>query len=194
MLNVHLSHQNGEDVTVKDLKEYRIPFVGLKKGVHYFDYEISQEFFSFFEASPVHESSANILLRFDKKEDFFILKFDIGGSVKVSCDRCLENIEMPIEAEYTVYVKFEDARMEGKEEEENDIIFLSMNETELDVSQLIYEFFHFSLPMRKNCQNLSEEERPCNTEVLQYLNDEQQKTEREEGEIDPRWQALRHLK
>lgn len=177
---------------MKDLREFRIPFIGLKKGVHYFDYEITQEFFSFFEASPVHESEVNILLRFEKKEDFFILKFDIGGSVMVSCDRCLETISMPFETDYTVYVKYENERLEDEQNEEGtDIIFLASHETEIDVSQLIYEFFHLSMPMRKNCEDFQLTNPPCNQDVLEYLNNDQKENSEE---IDPRWEALKNLK
>ena len=37
------------DVIMKPLKEFTIPFVGLKVGKHHFDYEIDKTFFEHFE-------------------------------------------------------------------------------------------------------------------------------------------------
>ena len=39
-------------VVMKKLKEYDIPFVGLKLGKHYFEYEIKKEFFEKKENEP----------------------------------------------------------------------------------------------------------------------------------------------
>ena len=88
------------------MREFEIPYVGLKVGVHNFDYEIDRKFFDHFEDSPIHDCAVKVKLEFEKKETFFILKFFIDGNVNVECDRCLVPFNKSIFGDYTSYVKF----------------------------------------------------------------------------------------
>ena len=56
---------------MKDLREFTIPFVGLKDGKHEFDYRIDNTFFSFFDYDEFHKSDLEIKLDLTKKPNFF---------------------------------------------------------------------------------------------------------------------------
>ena len=64
-----------------------------------------------------------------------LLDFTMEGHVIVECDRCLEDLELPIESYEELIVKFG----EKEETESEEVIVVSTKEYELDVSQFIYE-------------------------------------------------------
>jgi len=170
--------------------EYRIPFVGLKQGVHIFNYELGNNFFSRFEGAVIKESKAKIELRFDKKENFFVLDFYVGGTIRVDCDRCSEPFDQELLDEYKVFVKFDDeAKAMGQQHE--DVVFISSSEAHVDVSQLIYEFINLSMPVQKVCPLKEDGTAGCNKKVLAILKEGENSNEQE---ADPRWSALKKLK
>jgi uncharacterized metal-binding protein YceD (DUF177 family) len=179
---------------VKGLREFEIPFVGLKLGVHKFNYEIDGKFFSFFKDSPIHDCKARVRLEFEKKETFFILNFFVDGKVKTECDRCLTAFDKEIFGDYTCYVKFTEDPSNMSEDSE--VIFISRDEDILDISQLVYEYINLCLPMKRlGCEKPGEEPQ-CNKEVLKHIAGSENVVTKpeEEKEIDPRWAALKKLK
>lgn len=175
---------------MKGLREYEIPFVGLKIGVHTFSYEISGKFFSHFEESLITNCDVNVRLEFDKKETLFVLSFFIDGKVSVECDRCLAPFDKEIFGDFICYVKF--AENPGQIPINDEIMYISRDESHIDVSQLIYEYINLCLPIQKlGCKNPGKEER-CNQEVLKFLTD-QLNPEPEKTVSDPRWDALKKL-
>ena len=177
---------------MKGLREFEIPFVGLKIGVHQFNYEIDGKFFDHFEDSPIHDCKVKVRLEFEKKETFFILVFFIDGAVKVECDRCLEPFNKNIFGDFTCYVKFSEEADQMSDEDE--VLFISRDETILDVSQLVYEYINLCLPMQKlGCEKPGEEPQ-CNKEVLKHIAGGNSAGQKEKDEIDPRWAALKNIK
>ena len=50
-----------------NLKQFNIPFVGLKQGIHSFEYEIDNRFFEAFDFQDFNSSSLKVELVFKKK-------------------------------------------------------------------------------------------------------------------------------
>lgn len=174
---------------MKDLREYRIPFVGLKNGEHHFNYEVDSQFFTFFPDSQVHEGRIFADLTFDKKERLFILNFDISGTVDAICDICGQDFKLPIHGNYTQYIKTGEEPEQATNEDE-DVMWIAENESILNVSNLIYEFIHLSLPMQIKHPDKANGDAGCNPEILHILKN--LKTEKEE--TDPRWEVLKQIK
>jgi len=57
------------------LKEYTLPFVGLKDGKHTFNFTIDNTFFEHFEFHEFNEASLEGLLILDKKTQLFRASF-----------------------------------------------------------------------------------------------------------------------
>lgn len=169
------------------LREYEIPFVGLKPGIHKFSFEVDDKFFTFFENSPVGKGKVKVDLNFDKKNTFFLLNFQISGTVNLPCDRCSDLIDFPIDADYPIVVKFDDHH-EGENDDSNaDIVYISRSETHLNVAQLIYEFIVLSVPIgRIYCEAVGKK---CNGKTLKVLKNLNQKPE---PVPDPRWKQLKY--
>lgn len=174
---------------MKGLREFEIAYVGMKLGVHKFDFDIDAQFFKHFEESLIKDCKVHVRLEFEKKETFFILNFFIDGTVNVECDRCLVPFGKEIFGDYVCYIKF--AEDPNSMNDEPEVMFISRDQTVIDLSQLIYEYVNLCLPIQKlGCEKPGLEPQ-CNKEVLKYLSTGE-KTE--STEVDPRWAALKNLK
>ena len=71
---------------MSNLKQYIIPFIGLKQGKHLFNYEIDNTFFEAFGFNEFNNSSLQVTLVFEKKTTFFELNSEVIGTVNVDCD------------------------------------------------------------------------------------------------------------
>lgn len=178
-------------LAVKNLKEFQIPYVGLKIGVHEFVYQIDDNFFKHFEESPVGACKANVKVEFEKKETLFILKFFIDGSVGVACDTCLEQFDKGIFGDFQCLVKFSDELAKGNNDDD-EIIYIQRDAPFIDIAHLVYEYIVLCLPMQiLGCKEPGTDPR-CNQEVIKRL----KKTGETEisKEVDPRWDKLNKLK
>lgn len=174
---------------LNDLREYQIPFVGLKPGVHHFNYELDEAFFGHFPESQVQQGKVFVDLSLDKKERLFVLNFDISGSIRTECDRCGQLFDLPIHGNYPLYVKLGDKREEDKDSEE--VMWIPDNESLLDISGPMYEFIHLSVPMVQVHPDNRDGKPGCDLEILKLL---QQPEEADEDTVkDPRWDKLNDL-
>jgi len=86
-------------------REYEIAFVGLKPGVHEFDYQVTDSFFEDFQAQDFKNCHSHIKLILEKSSSsFMILRFEIGGTVETICDRCNNNLPLQLFDEFVITV------------------------------------------------------------------------------------------
>ena len=176
---------------MKPLDVYSIPFPGLKVGKHEFTYEIDGKFFENFEYSPIKDGDVYVHLTFDKRETFFVLSFFIDGSVIAECDRCMEDFELPINGNYTTFVKYEN---EEDAEGNDEVMLINDQDIIINVANLIYENINLSLPLHKTCDMSVLGKKSCNPEILKILKEKASQEEKPDAEpIDPRWEKLRNL-
>ena len=124
--------------------------MGLKPGIHTFDYQVDNKFFAHYGEQDFSNCKANINLQLEKNNAFMQLTFDIDGSVDVICDRCGSQLPMQLWDEFKVTVKMvEDPDMMNAQEEDPDVFYISKGESHLYVGDWVYEFINLSLPMQK---------------------------------------------
>lgn len=178
---------------VKLNKDYIIPFVGLKIGVHTFEFDITDTFFEIFEYSIIHKGKVKVELQLEKKETMLIGNYSISGTVEAECDRCNDYVDVEIEGEYRLVYKFD-----TDPTDDESLIIVYPEEHEIDVKENILELITVSLPSRA-----IHREGECNEEMISILDeyvlisvDEEDEDSSEEFEenIDPRWSALNKLK
>jgi uncharacterized metal-binding protein YceD (DUF177 family) len=163
-----------------------IPVSGLKEGKHLIDFEIGNEFFEGFEESEIKVGALVAVVELEKRSSHADLSIRISGSVMISCDRCLELFPMNIDCENRLLIKF-GKNIEGDDPE---IVSLSAEEHEFDLSQHFYDYIHLALPIRRVHPDAPGGKSACNPEMLRRL--AELRTE-EEGETDPRWDELKKL-
>lgn len=165
------------------MKEFVIPFFGLKEGKHKFKFDVGRSFFEAFENSLLDDGEISVTLDLEKMSNMLILQFKAKGSTRVSCDRCGDDFDLPIKTSERLIVKFGEEDFEQTEE----IIVLHRDAHEIDVSQEIYEMLVLSLPNKRVHPRKSD----CNAEAIERLNSFKSN---EDTNIDPRWDALKKLK
>ncbi|EAP87556.1 YceD family protein [Croceibacter atlanticus] len=171
---------------MKQLKEFTIPFVGLKVGKHQFNYTIGQSFFDVFEYDEFNDANVNVTLDFEKKPTMFELLFHISGTVNVNGDLTNEPYDQPIENELKLVVKF------GPEfnDENEELLILPHGEYEINVQQYIYEAIVLAVPLKRIHPGI--EDGTLKTDVLKKL-EELSPKQKENEEVDPRWNKLKEL-
>ncbi len=169
---------------------YSLPIQGLKNGTHTYNYVLDGSFFGEFEDSPIGDSEIEVYLEFEKRSDMMVLQFDLEGWFAASCDRCSAAIQMPIEGAHDLFVKYS----EEKEEDDDEVIFISRDAPSFNVAKYLYEFAVLSLPMTNvyDCEN--DNEPPCNTEVLKYLETKKENKDDDDQAGNSVWDALKDLK
>lgn len=151
-------------------REFEIAFVGLKPGVHEFEYRIEDKFFSAYGPQDFSNCMAQVKLSLDKKNGFMQLRFDVDGKADVVCDRCGNTLPMQLWDEFNVIVKIVDEPdVMNEQEEDPDVYYISRGESHLHLADWIYEFINLSIPMQKMCSPEEMGGPKCNKEVLEKL-------------------------
>lgn len=171
--------------------KYNIEFKGLKEGVHDFEFEVNDQFFAHFDESPVNNGELAVQVMLEKRSTFLKLELDLAGWMMLTCDRCLELYKQPVENNTEIFVKFGEERT-GDDEEDN-IIWLSTEDHQVNLAHIIYEYAVLSIPLRHVHPKNSEGKRGCDPEMIAKLKKYTQPAKDEEVKTDPRWDALRKL-
>lgn len=180
---------------MKELKEYTIPFVGLKVGQHRFNFEIDNKFFEHFEYDEFNKVNIKLEVLLDKKTTLldFILSFT--GIVNVNCDVTNEPYDQKVADTYNFVVNF------GEEynDENEDLLILPHGSYEVNIQQYIYESIVLAMPLRRIHPGV--EDGSLESDVLEKLEElslkeksvNTDKISKEDENTDPRWDELKKL-
>lgn len=173
-------------------RNFDIAFVGLKPGIHEFEYEINDKFFAEYQEQDFRKVTAYVKLSLDKKSGFMLLKFEVGGKLDVTCDRCGNDLPLDLWDEFNIVVKMvEDPEQMNEQEEDPDVYYISRGESHINVSDWIYEFINLSIPMQRMCKPEDIGGPHCNKEVLAMLNKLDAQNNKPEN---PVWKGLEKFK
>jgi len=174
-------------------RDYDIAFVGLKQGIHEYQYQVNDKFFEAYQQQDFRNCKANIKLTLDKQNGFMLLKFEIGGMLEVACDRCgSTTLPMNLWDEFNVVVKLaEEPDNMNEQEEDPDVYYIGRGESHLHIADWIYEFVNLSIPMQRMCSEEKMGSQFCNNDVLDML----KKGEDEPNQVEnPIWKGLEKIK
>lgn len=166
------------------MEPYRINILGLSLSVHQFQYEIGDEFFRKYDNGLVSEGKFTVDVALDKRETFLEATFKINGSVKLVCDRSLDEFDYPVNLTRLIIFKYGPQDMEVSE----DVMMIQHGTETLEIGQFIYEFIALAIPMKKLHPRFQDEP---DEEGIIYSSGSGE--EKKEDEIDPRWEMLKKL-
>ena len=151
------------------------------------EFDLDKAFFEALDETEVESGSLHVSLSIRKASGFFELLFHTVGTVDITCDRCLDLMEQPIETDNRLVVK-----LGSTNSEEDDTVMVDENEGILDTSWYIYEFIALAIPIQHvhapgKCN-------PAMTKALEELSADRSGDEESSQTIDPRWEALKKLK
>ncbi|HZW62911.1 MAG TPA: DUF177 domain-containing protein [Flavobacteriaceae bacterium] len=175
---------------MKQLKEFTIPFVGLKIGKHYFEYTIDNTFFEHFEYNSFNAAEVKVQVELEKKATLLELHFAIEGIVNVNCDLTNEPYNQPIQNTLDLVVKF------GEEfnDEEPDILIIPHGEYQINIQQYIYELAVLAVPGKLVHPGVKDGTMKSDIlKKLEELTPKVKESKNQGEEIDPRWNTLKKL-
>ncbi len=176
---------------MKPLKEFTIPFVGLKVGKHQFDYDIKNAFFKHFEYEDFNNAQVKVDLLLEKKSTLLELHFKISGFVNINCDTTNELYNQTIENESDLVVNFGDEY----NDENIDILIIPHGTYEISIQQYIYELIVLAVPIKRIHPGI--EDGTLDSEILDKLEELSPRFKEEENkkedDMDPRWNKLKNL-
>ena len=151
------------------------------------EWNLDKDFFDALDQTEVEGGALHVSLSIRKASGFFELQFHTVGTVDITCDRCLDLMEQPIETDNQLVVKLGTATPE-----DDDTVTVDENEGILDTSWFIYEFIALAIPIQHvhapgKCN-------PAMTKALEELSADRSGDEESSQTIDPRWEALKKLK
>ncbi len=171
-------------------KEYIIQFAGLSLGEHKFEYKVNDKFFENLDYSEIKQGDLTINLNLLKQSQMMVFQFEISGTVKMICDLCATEFDLPLTGKNKLIVKI------GGTDDDNlddDIITIAANEHQLDLSQYLYEYITLSLPIKRTHPPDKKGKPTCDKEMLKKVKKFLTKEEKKEI-TDPRWEGLKNIK
>ena len=144
--------------------DFTIPLNGLAAGKNEFFWQAGKEFFDSFDNAEILDAQLDADVIVEKSGRYIGVDCDVRGKVTVECDRCLDKLDMPIDVEIRLSVKYGmEENSEEPQQGEREVIFIPDTDAELDLSQIIYDYVCLSLPMQR-----THSEGKCNPEVMKY--------------------------
>jgi len=175
---------------MKPLKEFTIPFVGLKIGTHHYDFKIEKSFFDYFEYEDFNDTNINVDVVLLKNSTLLELNFKISGIVNVNCDVTNEPFDQSVSNEFDLVVNFGDAF----NDENIDILILPHGAYEINIQQYIYELIVLAVPIKRIHPGV--EDGTLDSDILEKLKKLSPKLDEDKEDnkdIDPRWNILKKL-
>ncbi len=126
---------------------------------------VGRKFFASFENSEILDADVAVSLCLEKGGSRIGVDIDIRGTVTVACDRCLGELRLPVDETVLLEVRFgecpepEECTRDGRE-----VLYLAQSDTELDLSQTVYDYICLSLPIQRH-----HGDGECDPEVVRHL-------------------------
>lgn len=182
---------------------YKLPLKTLAKGTHEFDYELGKQFFADMENSDIREADVKVRLTVVYNGDVYDLSFVFAGEITVLCDRCLDDLSLPVDTTYHIMVKYGDDFSDDSDE----LLEIPESDNFLNVAYMLYDTVVLTIPI-KHVHPLGK----CNRAMSALLKKHRARATGEDADLqnnlidemeemedspsaspDPRWDALRGL-
>ena len=170
-----------------NLEQFKVDLKALTEEVTPLEWELDDQFFEQLEDAQLQQGSVHVSGSIRKAVGFFELELQSVGTVRVPCDRCLEMMDQPVEADLRLIVK-----MGSEYTDDDDVITVDEAHPVLDTAWLIYESIALAVPIRHVHQPGD-----CNvamSEKLEQLSAARSSDADAQDNIDPRWAKLKNLK
>ena len=125
-------------------EQYNIVLKDLAAGtVSTFEYTLDDVFFKKIDSPEVQRGNVKATVTVRKKNDTFELSFNLGGYILIPCDRCLDDMELPIDYQEKLLVK-----MGEKFSEDGDTVIIPELEGAINIAWFLYEFIILNIPIK----------------------------------------------
>ena len=171
------------------LKLKTLPF-----GTHAIECHLDESFFNIDELSEVRRADVDVTLEVTRKsENTYHLEINCNGTVTIPCDRCLDDLDLPVEENYCLNVEQMGTELDDTGDE---LLIVPSDWRELDTAPIVRDTVLLAIPMT-HCH---ESEDDCNPDMLDALDSHLAGAVPDDDDMsettgtDPRWEALKKLK
>lgn len=168
------------------LGAFRIPVSALRTELTAYSWELDQTFFRQF--GPVDElpkGEFQVDLEITPMVGGGILDFFIKGRVHSLCDRCNAPIDLPVDADYQMILKFGDPDASTDE-----VIMIDPEASDFSVAQLVFDFSLLSVPISQTIQGCEKlDPPPCDQSIVSYLKNH----DASESDEESPWDDLKRI-
>lgn len=185
--------------------EYAIPLKSLQKGEHVFTFHLGKRFFDDMESADIRDANVEAVVTVNYANDAYAINFDVKGEVTVQCDRCLEEMQWPVEATYHITVQYGDAYRDDSDE----LLEIPSSVNDLNVAYMLYDTVSLAVPMKHvhpmgkcnrqmsamlrkhRAQSADDPDAELENTLLESLDSDSGVPAN--APVDPRWEALRDI-
>ena len=179
------------------LEQFKIDLKGLTEDVTDLAYTLDDSFFAALDDAEIQGGSLHVSGSIRKTVGFFELLLNISGTVRIPCDRCLDDMLQPIETQLRLVVKLVAADQLGQGSAtptDDDIVTIDESDGVLDLSWFIYESVALAVPIQHVHQPGD-----CNDAMMRVLTEHSAARSSDadatkQAETDPRWSKLAALR
>lgn len=168
-------------------------------------YLLDNQYFANIGGEDIQKGKINASVRIVKKVGVFDCSFKLDGVVVVPCDRCLDDMDYPLETTAHLIVKF------GKDysEESDEIVVIPESEGVINLAWFLYEFIVLAIPI-KHVHTPGKCNKQMNVKLKKHMvksGDDDDSFDMDspdnivvtdedpiEETTDPRWDALKDMK
>lgn len=144
-------------------RAYSLTLNRLKQGRNEEIFSLDKAFVSHFALSFVQDCVAEARVEIFKSNAQLDVVFHISGKVLVACDRCLEDMWLPIQNETRIIYSFD---KHFKDSDDLEVIYVEEKEVNLTLVQELYDFLCTAIPFRKVHEDVKEN---CPDFVSKYI-------------------------
>ena len=199
ILFVSLSPELCSILILGKLTKYNVELKNMSVDVCEYEYQLDNQFFADLDAPELQKGNVTVNLKVKKTSGIYQLDFETEGVVTVLCDRCLDEMEQPVESTDRLKVKLGDEYTEI-----DDMVVIPEEEGYINVAWFIYEFIALSIPMKHvhapgkcNKGMVSKLSKHLRTSADEEDWDDEafdlEPVEEEAREIDLRWNELKKI-
>jgi uncharacterized metal-binding protein YceD (DUF177 family) len=157
-----------------------------------FEYELGDVFFECVEGVEARQGKVGVTVEVLKSSSTYEMRFHTEGIIKVECDRCLGDVEVPVKADNKLFVTFGEAYSEISDEH----IIVAEADGTVNVAWFMYEFIVLALPL-KRVHKAGECDESMSSRLRSLCVEETDEEDNSETDgnrhVDPRWEVLRNL-
>ena len=178
---------------MKNDPQFDLPIARLSLKTHQFAFKLDRAFFEQFD--PKGEFIADGNLHADvtlyKTERLITITSHITGTVRLTCDRSLDEYDQPLDITNQLLVRYSDE----PKELDDDVLQVTPDTLLLNIAQHLYDYIGLALPMKKlhpRFQNEADDDPESATKLIFSTRPAGENPDEDEPS-DPRWAALKNL-
>ena len=146
---------------LSDNKDFIIQIKGLKIGKYEYGFLVDGAFFKRFGNTQVFDAAVDVRILLEKGSGWMNVVCEADGKLVVECDRCLDEMELPVDFTATMAVKFAKT---DEDPQSDEFLVVDPTDGELDLSQFIYDYICVNMPLQR-----VHEDGGCNPQMISKL-------------------------